>query len=135
MPPRAAAANEPHCTFLWCIVINSQLRVLIKPFQLLLPLDCNCDLFFLHLRIAVLQLRNLDHSTFFLHKPRTDIPTDLSVETLNTTQVDLSPSACLHPNDSVRSHFPIVDINNTNGSLVHAVICIDDAAGTSTSQF
>lgn len=135
MPPRAGPTNEPWFTYLWCIAVNNQLKVLIKPFQLLLPLDSKCDLFFIHLRVAALRLRNLDYLIFFLYKPRSDIPTDLSVENLDTTQVDLSPSTCLNPNAIIWCHFPTVEGNDLPGGLVHAVICIDDTTGTNTSQF
>ena len=136
MPTRA---NEGiWCTYLWCIIINSQLKVLMMPFWLLLPLDGTCDLFFVHLRIATLLLRNVDHSMFFLYKPHSSIPTKLQVENLEPRQVDLCPSTCVDPTATIWLQFLFIDTRGTTGGVVHdvhAIICIDDTTGTSTSQF
>ena len=80
----------------------------------------------------------MDHSTFFLYKPHASIPTDLQVENLEPRQVDLHPSTCVDPTATIWLQFPFIDTKGTTGSVVHdvhAIICIDDIMGTSTSQF
>lgn len=109
-------------TYLWCIVINKERKVLIRPFQLLAPLNSDCDLLFLHLRIAAPSLRSQDLTTFSLHKPCSDIPSDSGqLEELLTTAVDLS--ARVDPTSSVQMHFPVVRANAIGN--VNAVICLN----------
>lgn len=112
-------------TTLSCIVVDNLLNVLIKPFQLTVPVDHPCELLLLHLRIAVPSLRSLDLQKFSLHKPKARIR--LGTDNVTASQVDLSDSVNIK--NQVRTHFSTEDPN-----FVKAIVCVNDATG-GTFQF
>lgn len=113
-------------TYLWCIIVNDELKVLIQPFQLLVPRESSCDIFFVHLRIAVPLLRNQEVSTLTLHKPNSVISSEQDTLTqLNNAEVNLGRS--VEPTDQVQHHFPFV---STSGpGQVSAIICLNHGGG------
>jgi hypothetical protein len=114
-----------HSTYLWCIAINNQRQVLgRRSFQLMAPLDTDCDIIFIHLRIAVPSLRRLGPTAFSLHKPRTNTKlksSDVFPVTLAETEIDLRTS--VRRGARVRDEFPPV-LENKAGNI-NAIIRLD----------
>ena len=123
MPPKTSNYH----TYLWCIVINDQLQVLIKPFQLVVPQMIECDIIFPHLRIAVPSLRSLN-STYTLHTPHPGIHIRSSepIQNLSETQVDLDTP--VGRQITVENRFPDVDTNEIGD--INAIICLRNLNGT-----
>lgn len=97
-------------TYLWCIAINRQHRVLCKPFQLLAPLVEECEIIFVHLRIAIPPLRSQNYAISSIHKPVQDMmSSDDLPDTLDGAYVH--SSTAVRRGAPVREVFPVVPLN------------------------
>jgi hypothetical protein len=105
----SGTAIEPF-TFLWCIAINNRRQVLCKPFQLAAPLNGDCDIIFIHLRIAIPSLRSGENEISSIHKPcRHMMSSEELPEFLDEAHVD--PSTAVTRTALVQEVFPVVPIN------------------------
>lgn len=118
-------AIPSHFTFLWCIAINDQLEVLLEPFQLCTPLDDDCDILRVLLRIAFPFLRkHSDTALTLLKSISTFITSDQSRGTrLGETHVN---RRALVVQGTVRDRLATV-VKDTPGPI-NLIIRLHDAA-------
>ncbi len=104
-----------------CILVNSQLEVLLDSFLLMVPLEEDYEVIFSFLRVAALSLRGKDDSKFSLYKPLVTISSG-RLTCLTTSQVDLS--APVKMPSRLKDIFPRMLTGSSED--IDAVICVDD---------
>jgi len=107
-------------TRLRCILINSELKVLLNHFLLMVPLEEGHEVIFSFLRVAVPSLRGKDDSKFSLYKPLVTI-LSCRLTCLTMTQVDLSTPM------EMTSRVKDIFLRTPTGSPkdIDAIICVD----------
>ncbi len=105
---------------LHCILINSELKVLLNHFLLMVPLEEGHEVIFSFLRVTVPSLRGKDDLKFSLYKPLVTI-SSCRLTCLTMTQVDLS--APVEMMSRVKDIFPRMPTGSPKD--IDAIICVD----------
>ena len=113
-------------TFLWCLAIDNKFKTLLEPFQLCAPLEDECDILFVLLRISFSSLRG--ETEFSLLKPRTSISSDQLLPGTKLTGAQVNPRALVQRSASVADLFPVV-FQNKPGSINVIIYLSDTTTG------
>lgn len=97
-----ATATE-HFTYLRCIAINKDRKVLCEPFQILAQLNDDCAIIFVHLRIAIPLLRSQENNISSIHKPCRDLAS-------SDKMPDILDASDIHTTTAVRRGALVQDV-------------------------